>query len=303
METAYNNKNYLEAYQYATSLLEISDPITGSVAWIYKGLSAGMLSTPESCRLEEMQGYIQNALGLDPSILERLPLDAAAEAAYAVYSFTWDLLSELSGRQSRARDYAGSGVRPTVVVSTKSMAETAGYNIGAGIGAGLARSVIENKEVRRIAVSQGTYFKNTYESRVIKGLEFAWSIGTSEKVAKFIFETAKTIAGTAAINPVARQNALKGLSPLLTNIIQRYPTYQRPQVLEPGYVWCPNCGYSAISKVHGWSVEGCFQWVLIFLTGGLIILVWFLRDPGPENIKVGDKVSCDTCNYEWVYRG
>ena len=49
-DVAYEAKNYEQAYQYYSRLLE-ADP-TNELAWAAKGLSAGWISTPSSQKLD-----------------------------------------------------------------------------------------------------------------------------------------------------------------------------------------------------------------------------------------------------------
>ena len=51
-DVAYEAKNYEQAYQYYSRLLE-ADP-TNELAWAAKGLSAGWISTPSSQKLDEL---------------------------------------------------------------------------------------------------------------------------------------------------------------------------------------------------------------------------------------------------------
>ena len=64
-DTAYEGKNYDQAYQYYSQLLEI-DP-SDARAWLGKGLSAGWISTPSNQKLDELIVNVRQALraGLD----------------------------------------------------------------------------------------------------------------------------------------------------------------------------------------------------------------------------------------------
>lgn len=58
-ETAFESKNYDQAYQYYTRLLE-TDPSDGH-AWLGKGLSAGWASTPPDPKFDEMMVSVRQA--------------------------------------------------------------------------------------------------------------------------------------------------------------------------------------------------------------------------------------------------
>jgi len=59
-ETAFDSKNFEQAYQYYSKLLE--EDLSDSTLWIRKGLSAGWCSTPKSPKIDEMIVLIKKAV-------------------------------------------------------------------------------------------------------------------------------------------------------------------------------------------------------------------------------------------------
>jgi tetratricopeptide (TPR) repeat protein len=59
-ETAYESKNYEQAYGYYSKLLE-SDPASVDF-WIGKGLSAGWTSSPQNQKLDELLVCLRQAV-------------------------------------------------------------------------------------------------------------------------------------------------------------------------------------------------------------------------------------------------
>ena len=80
-DTAYEAKNYDQAYQYYTRLLE-ADPSDGR-AWLGKGLSAGWVSSPENQKLDELVVNVRQAFenGLDPEQKGRAADETIAAAS------------------------------------------------------------------------------------------------------------------------------------------------------------------------------------------------------------------------------
>ncbi len=79
-DTAYEAKNYEQAYQYYSRLLE-ADP-SDELAWAVKGLSAGWTSTPDNQKLDELIVNVRQAFknGLSASQKEWVVDEALAAA-------------------------------------------------------------------------------------------------------------------------------------------------------------------------------------------------------------------------------
>jgi len=61
-------------------------------------------------------------------------------------------------------------------------------------------------------------------------------------------------------------------------------------------IQCPNCGGY---KVEDGGSKGCIDLILIIVTGGLWIIVMFLRS---KTVKDGDELQCSICGYSWTWR-
>lgn len=299
MMTAYDNRNYEESYRYATLLIEHDSARANAVAWVYKGLSAGMLSEPARPRIKEMINYIEKALDIDQECCKSaLRINAALQVARSVSDFTWYVLSSFAQSTQRQVDSRLSRQSPTpVVVSGQSTSETIGRNIGAGIGAGIAQSIIQDSETRKQGLRSGTRFRNDYQEDIVAGLQLAWLLDQSESVASQILGCIGAILDTNSINPAAKQPLLDDTAELREDIKKHYGHLAQPQLGRSSYVACPRCGYSNIVVHRG----QCLDIVLLVFTAGLWLLVMWFRKPAP--VKVGDKLTCNTCDHEWVYRG
>lgn len=79
-ETAYESKNFEQAYSYYSRLLEI-DP-SDATAWVGKGLSAGWISAPGNVRLDELMVSLRQALqnGLSDQERERVADESISAA-------------------------------------------------------------------------------------------------------------------------------------------------------------------------------------------------------------------------------
>jgi len=70
-DTAYDSKNYQQAYEYYSRMLEAD--VNDASAWIMKGLSAGFLSESDSHRLDEVEVCINKSIDhLDAAGKERV---------------------------------------------------------------------------------------------------------------------------------------------------------------------------------------------------------------------------------------
>jgi len=59
-DTAFDSKNFEQAYLYYSKLLEVD--LTDSILWVRKGLSAGWCSTPQSQKIDEMLVLIKKGI-------------------------------------------------------------------------------------------------------------------------------------------------------------------------------------------------------------------------------------------------
>jgi len=226
MEKAYASNNYTEAYKYATTVIEKTENKSLlAPAWVYKGWSAGMLSTVNRPRIEEMISYIKTAIELNKSALN---LEVViSNMVWILYSFNYDLFSSWV-------DFIIAKVenRPQSMVLTpqKSISES----IGAGLGAGLAQGMVNNSEAKRQAKQFGAKYQSEYLSVFSEAIKYSWSIDKSKKVAENIILYITDVIKAPCIDAETKRITVSNLDDVLKELLATYSQLTLPEIKGDG---------------------------------------------------------------------
>lgn len=219
LELAFSSKNYSEVYRYATVLIEEPSNKDAAWAWLYKGLSAGYLSNTDNLNFAEMTACIDKARALGINLVEDDVNWLAIEVSYIVAIFIRDLVEQLEALQ----DVTRSNTPRTYVPPQKTMADS----IGAGLGAGIGDAMRQNTEAKQFAIKAGNKFQSHYASPIIQGLNFAWSISkVSRQNAINIKAGVNSIIGTRSLNANTRSIFKDQASELIRQIAEAHPDFE-----------------------------------------------------------------------------
>ena len=228
MEQAYEAENFAEAYEYAKQIIDTgSDKAQLASVWVYRGWSAGRLSTPNRSRLKEMRQYIEKGIQEDGSSLSMENI--ASHTAWIIYWYNFTLLRSWS---SIAMSQGTTPVR-TVYVPSKSMSE----NIGAGLGAGIAQGMITATEQKRIFNSYLSTYINDHLGTFVELLNLTWNWSSNEATAQNIFLFLNDLINC----PFPHDHKLKMLglfSPLVNEIQSKYPNCRLDEIKGDGCAAC-----------------------------------------------------------------
>lgn len=226
LKTAFKNENYEEAYRYATLIIE-NDPYAPAYIWADKGLCAGHLSTLEKPRIREMVNHLKNAISKNSD--NNLNTDfIAVRTSYIISVFTDKIMDAYSNYSA---SYAEANRTRSVVVPQKSMSDS----IGAGLGAGIADAMSANSQRKKAAQKLGVQFKSAYQAQILEGLEYAWSVDQTENVAKNIFYTFEGIILATGIDAETKKDFIHGsATQLISEVKEKYPDKNLPNIPKDG---------------------------------------------------------------------
>lgn len=240
LRIAFRNENYEEAYKYSTMIIENAPDFQPSRTWAYKGLSAGGLSVPSKPRFQEMVSYINKAMEKNSDDSLRVAW-VATNSSYIIGSFTHLLLDLFAKNQDI---YAASNQRRSVVLPQKSISES----IGVGLGAGIANGMDEVSNRKEAAKKNGALFLSKFQTVILDSLKFSWSFDNSDElVAQNIFWTLNGIINTTGLDKKSKESCIEEARPLIDDVQKKYPKWTINKI--PG----DGCCYIATSVMGDYN--------------------------------------------------
>lgn len=291
----YTNGNIQRAYELAGELiLESSDDTEIGMGWLYKGLSAGRLSSVSRERLIEACSYFREA---EKCKLEHQQLITAAQMlsrivlnhAFQLKDFYTD------AREGKVRSQEEKVNRR----SLESGSEYAGRVVGQAVFDGL----VSGNRSKKAAVELGKHFQENHSVAIVDTLDYAFELTSGDpEVIQDIVNTIKVLIETYSIAPMTRQKFRDAISPLVQKIWDLYPETSVFYMKDSDELICPNCGYTIVQVEK--PERGClFVGIMSILTMGGY-LIYYLMDDNKEVVKSatkGQNLSCVICNHQWVH--
>lgn len=209
MTEAYIGKNYLETIDYANKIIEVDD--NALMAWYYKGISAGYLSTADNFRLGEMSHIVKRVLDktsaqLTPETIETLVLPMVE---IVLFEFTFPLHHEWVEGTERYKD----STRLDIQRSNKSVTEQLL----------LARGVGNN--VRRYMDSNSNIYMSKFFPTIMEVVNYSWKMASTEKIAEPIVKLYLYLIN-CNVHLANNEIIISAMSPVIAEIKRKFPTLE-----------------------------------------------------------------------------
>lgn len=213
-ETALENENYHEVYQYSTRILE-EDPDS----WLglcYKSLAAPEISTPDRVRLQELSNGLRRVFAGyegDSADISWLSTIGAAGVLRFLYKIR-------DGFVQQQEDYVGLHARPT-------RDNTIQTNVGAAFGQGVVNAMnerAENNRQRQVAAEQlGARFTSSFQEPIVSAFETCWAQSQLEATADNICYSVEAVTYADSLSWNSKKAYRDRIAPLLAEIGVKYP--------------------------------------------------------------------------------
>ncbi len=209
MTEAYIGKNYLETIDYANKIIEVDD--NALMAWYYKGISAGYLSTADNFRLSEMLHIVKRVLDktsakLTPETIETLVFPMVE---IVLFEFTFPIHHEWVEGTERYKD----STRLDIQRSNKSVTEQLL----------LARGVGNN--VRRYMDSNSNIYMSKFFPTIMEVVNYSWKMASTEKIAEPIVKLYLYLIN-CNVHLANNEIIISAMSPVISEIKRKFPTLE-----------------------------------------------------------------------------
>ncbi|MCG2787635.1 MAG: hypothetical protein L6461_21320 [Anaerolineae bacterium] len=198
-KTAEKSRNYGEAYQYYSQVLEQDSNIAS--AWIGKGISAGWQSSDHTPRINEAINCVKKGLELDSNESS----SAAIRLIRIISSYTIGLEKFFTNR-------IVTETRPPGVILDPVMS---GFVIAS------RRSTAKEKA--------NNEFWKIHRPIILQGLTFSWQISNDIEVAKRLYKTLNTVLTSDFLSKEIKISFKKSLDTVLAEIREKFPNLPAPK--------------------------------------------------------------------------
>jgi ribosomal protein S27AE len=252
IEAAFKAGNDEEAYRYASLLLE-HEP-GNALAWMWKGILAGFLSTPGTPRIQEMLSYLGKAQQFNSDAIDRKFV--ASQVSCVAAAFLRALFADVDADCDAARN----NIPRTYIIGTA-------RGFSAGFARGLTRGLTEawatNAQYNEVQNRFTVRWHQVYAGDLIAAIAYAWSLDTSSEVADNLYFVVWNVRVWRFLPLDVRQNFLAKITPLVSDIKAMYrltiPPFHPSGERWPNGRICLNCGYDNRPEKHITICKACHQ--------------------------------------------
>lgn len=294
----YSNGNYQRAYELADDLIVSStDDTELGIGWIYKGLSAGSMSDVKRERLMEAISFFQEARK------HSLHHQDLVKGGKTLSKITLDHVVQLSRYYADVLQAAMRSQDGTVVHHRN---ENIGEYAGREIGQTIFDNLMSGERWRKGSVELGQHFQKYHSSAIVAMLNYVFELTSGDaEVAQNIAKVIESIINTSSLTPMSRRKFYAAIRPLGQNLQSLYPETKIYYLKPSDKLSCPNCGYEIVKAEQ--PEKGCaYVGFMSVITLGFYLVIYFMETVIGGNKEVvdsaskGQKLSCVTCNYEWI---
>lgn len=293
------NGNFQRAYELADDLI-ISSTADSEIGlgWLYKGLSAGCLSSIAKERLVEAVSLFREAQKHHLDSEERLV------GGKSLSKIVLNHVIRLSKYYSDSLDSRIENQRGRV--DHRPGADISEY-AGREIGQALFDGVMSGERWRKGSVELGHHFEKNHSSAIVTTFDYAFELTSgSAEVSQNVAKAIEIIIGTSSITPMARRRFRAAISPLVEKIWALYPTTTFHYLKDSDELTCPNCGYTIVQIEK--PERGClFIGIMSIVTLGIYFFIYLVDSVLLGNKEVvktankGQRLICVTCGHQWTY--
>lgn len=276
----FDNGNFQRAYELADDIIiSSSDDSEIGLGWLYKGLSAGCLSSTTKERLVEAVSLIGE------SQKHQLESRKQIEGGNRLSAIALNHVVSLSQYYSDSLDSRLDNQSGKVAHRS---AEDSGTYVAREIGQALVDVAMSGERRRKGTVELGQHFESRHSSAIVRAFDYAFEFTSgSAEVSQNVAKAVEVIINTLSIMPMARRRFRAAISPLIERIWKLYPDMSFFYLKDSDELTCPNCGYTIVQIE---KPQGC---LFTSLLGGNKEVV--------KTANKGQRLICVTCDHQWIY--